>query len=183
MACRESQLDAMTDEFRHAGIRAAGFAADVTDRPALGQALAQAEEHFGSIDVLEYSPAPTVADLQAHPLVSAPHLTVEAALPLLETNLFGAITAIGQVLPGMLERGSGTILGTSGAGSGPTETGLRTPAQGRVRTKSVGSGSTVDVVLLPHVEGTLPHALHHPPRRPPRERGRLSPGRPHRGLQ
>src|SRR5699024_11983061 len=26
------------------------------------------------------------------------------------------------------------------------------------------------------------HALHHPPRRPPRQRRRLSPGRPHRGL-
>ncbi|WP_198025395.1 hypothetical protein [Brachybacterium phenoliresistens] len=46
-------------------------------------------------------------------------LTVEAALPSLETSLFGAITAIQQVLPGMLARGTGTILGTSGAGSGP----------------------------------------------------------------
>ncbi|MGO2048294.1 MAG: SDR family NAD(P)-dependent oxidoreductase [Brachybacterium tyrofermentans] len=119
VARRESQLDAMTDEFRRAGIRAAGFAADVTDRPALERALAQVEDHFGPIDVLEYSPAPTVRDLQAHPLVSAADLTVETALPLLATNLFGAITAIGQVLPGMLERGRGTILGTSGAGSGP----------------------------------------------------------------
>lgn len=119
VARREAQLAQMVEEFRRAGIRAAGFAADVTDRPALERALAQAGDHFGSLDVLEYSPAPTLADLAAHPLVPAADLTVEAALPLLETNLFGAITAIGTVLPGMLERGNGTILGTSGAGSGP----------------------------------------------------------------
>lgn len=119
VARRQAQLDEMVEEFRRAGIKAAGFAADVTDRPALEQALAQVEDHFGPIDVLEYSPAPSMADLQAHPLVSATDLTVDAALPMLETNLFGAITAIGQVLPGMLERGRGTILGTSGAGSGP----------------------------------------------------------------
>lgn len=115
----EAQLSAMTEEFGRAGIQAAAFPADVTDRPALEDALAQAEERFGPIDVLEYSPAPSLADLAQHPLVSAVDLTIEDALPALETSFFGAITAIGQVLPGMLERGSGTILATTGAGSGP----------------------------------------------------------------
>jgi len=119
VARRESQLAAMTEEFQRAGIQAAGFAADVTDRPALEKALADVEERFGPIDVLEYSPAPTLSDLQENPLVSAVDLTVEDALPALETNFFGAITAIRQVLPGMLERGTGTIFGTTGAGSGP----------------------------------------------------------------
>jgi NAD(P)-dependent dehydrogenase (short-subunit alcohol dehydrogenase family) len=119
VARRESQLAAMVDKFRSAGVSAAAFAADVTDRPGLGKALAAAEEHFGSIDVLEYSPAPTLSDLADRPLVSAVDLTVEAALPELETNFFGAIAAVRQVLPGMIDRGAGTIIGTSGAGSGP----------------------------------------------------------------
>ncbi|MGK9462259.1 SDR family NAD(P)-dependent oxidoreductase [Streptomyces sp. G6] len=119
VARREAQLAAMVDRFRNAGVSAAAFAADVTDRPSLEKALAAAEEHFGSIDVLEYSPAPTPSDLADRPLVSAVDLTVEAALAELETNFFGAVAAVRQVLPGMIDRGAGTIIGTSGAGSGP----------------------------------------------------------------
>ncbi|WP_433869658.1 SDR family NAD(P)-dependent oxidoreductase [Saccharopolyspora sp. CA-218241] len=115
----EARLAAMVDKFRSAGVSAAAFSADVTDRPSLGKALAAAEEHFGSIDVLEYSPAPTPSDLVDRPLVAAVDLTVEAVVPALETNFFGAVAAVRQVLPGMLDRGAGTILGTSGAGSGP----------------------------------------------------------------
>ncbi|MFH8238596.1 SDR family NAD(P)-dependent oxidoreductase [Streptomyces sp. NPDC018321] len=119
VARREAQLAAMVDRFRNAGVSAAAFAADVTDRPSLEKALAAAEERFGSIDVLEYSPAPTPSDLADRPLVSAVDLTVEAALAELETNFFGAVAAVRQVLPGMIDRGAGTIIGTSGAGSGP----------------------------------------------------------------
>ncbi|MDQ0389973.1 NADP-dependent 3-hydroxy acid dehydrogenase YdfG [Streptomyces sp. DSM 42143] len=119
VARREAQLEAMAERLRSAGVSAAAFAADVTDRPSLEKALAGAEESFGSVDVLEYSPAPTLSDLADRPLVSAADLTVDAVLPALETNFFGAITAVRQVLPGMIGRGAGTIIGTSGAGSGP----------------------------------------------------------------
>ncbi|OLT14156.1 short-chain dehydrogenase [Actinomadura sp. CNU-125] len=119
LARREAQLAAMVEKFRSVGVTAAAFAADVSDRPNLERALAAAEEYFGSIDVLEYSPAPTLADLADRPLVSAVDLTVEAVLPQMETGFFGAIAAVRQVLPGMIERGAGTIIGTSGAGSGP----------------------------------------------------------------
>jgi NAD(P)-dependent dehydrogenase (short-subunit alcohol dehydrogenase family) len=119
VARRTSQLEAMVDRFRSAGVSAAAFPADVTDRQNLAKALAAAEEHFGSIDVLEYSPAPTLSDLADRPLVSAVDLTVEAVLPELETSFFGAVAAVRQVLPGMIDRGAGTVIGTSGAGSGP----------------------------------------------------------------
>ncbi|MFD6953493.1 short-chain dehydrogenase [Nocardiopsis sp. TSRI0078] len=119
VARSESQLAAMVDRFQSAGVPAAAFAADVTDRPSLEKVLTAAEEHFGSIDVLEYSPAPTLSDLADRPLVSAVDLTAEAVLPELETNFFGAVAAVRQVLPGMIDRGAGTIIGTSGAGSGP----------------------------------------------------------------
>ncbi|MEV0263259.1 hypothetical protein AB0I49_18250 [Streptomyces sp. NPDC050617] len=39
-------------------IRAAAFPADLTDRPKLAEALAAADSHFGSVDVLEFSAAP-----------------------------------------------------------------------------------------------------------------------------
>lgn len=47
VARREAQLTAMVDKFRSAGVSAAAFAADVTDRPSLEKAPAAAEEHFG----------------------------------------------------------------------------------------------------------------------------------------
>jgi NAD(P)-dependent dehydrogenase (short-subunit alcohol dehydrogenase family) len=119
LARREAQLQAMVDELEASGATARAFPADIRDRPALRAALAAAEEHFGSIDVLEFSPAPTIPDLAAHPLVPAVDLTVEAIIPEMEFYLFGGVTAVQQVLPGMLERGSGTVIATSGAGSGP----------------------------------------------------------------
>jgi short-subunit dehydrogenase len=95
------------------------FPADITDRSALIQALKEAEETLGPIEVLEYSPAPSPADIGRAPFVEAREVSVESILPQLDLYLFGGVTAVQQVLPGMLERGSGTVLVTSGAGSGP----------------------------------------------------------------
>jgi NADP-dependent 3-hydroxy acid dehydrogenase YdfG len=53
------RLDYLVRTLRNHGIQAAGFAADVTDRPSLVAALGQIEEQVGPIDVLEYSPAAT----------------------------------------------------------------------------------------------------------------------------
>ncbi|NEW69241.1 SDR family NAD(P)-dependent oxidoreductase [Streptomyces rhizosphaericus] len=115
----QKKLDRLAGELAADGIEAAGFAADVTDRPALTRAFDAAKERFGPIDVLEYSPAP--ADPQSGPLapVDALDLTVEAVQPQIEYHLYGGITAIRQVLPDMLDRGEGTILVTTGASSGP----------------------------------------------------------------
>jgi 3-hydroxyacyl-CoA dehydrogenase len=88
VARREAQLEAMADRLRSAGVSAAAFADDVTDRPSLEKALAGAEEYFGSVDVLEYSPAPTLSDLADRPLVSAADLTVEA-IPASPRSLIG----------------------------------------------------------------------------------------------
>lgn len=113
-------LDALVDELAAEGTDAAAFPADVTDRPGLRAALAAAEEHFGAIDVLEYSPAPTRSDAARRPIVEASRITVESLIPELEMYVFGGVTAVQQVLPGMLARGRGTVLVTTGAGSGPS---------------------------------------------------------------
>lgn len=112
-------LQVMADELTESGVKAMAFPADVTDRDGLRTALAAAEERLGRIDVLEYSPGPTAADLAARPLVESSVLTVESIVPEIEMYLYGGVTAVGHVLPGMLERDFGTILATTGAGSGP----------------------------------------------------------------
>ncbi|MFD6157364.1 SDR family NAD(P)-dependent oxidoreductase [Nocardia sp. NPDC060256] len=119
VARNPATLHTVSDALAASGTNVAAFPADVTDLPGLRAALAAAEQHFGAIDVLEYSPAPTAADMTDRPIVEASEVTVESVLPELEMYVYGGITAVQQVLPGMLVRRSGTIIATTGAGSGP----------------------------------------------------------------
>ncbi|MEU7003395.1 SDR family NAD(P)-dependent oxidoreductase [Nonomuraea sp. NPDC046570] len=110
------RLDPLVAELAEAGITAAGFGADVTDRPSLVAAFDQIKERFGGVEVLEYSPAPhppTPDPVMAGPL----EVSVDNLQPQVEYYLYGAVTAARQVLPGMLAAGSGTLLFTTGGGS------------------------------------------------------------------
>lgn len=116
VARTQAKLDALAAELGEAGIDAAGFAADVMDRPSLVAAFTRIKDHFGDIDVLEYSPAPhnpVPGITMAGPLEA----TVDNLQPQLDYYLYGGITATQQVLPGMTERGSGTLLYTTGGSS------------------------------------------------------------------
>lgn len=115
IARSRTTLQAVADELSDTGVRAEVFPADVTDRPALHAALTAAEERLGPIDILEYSPAPSPADLRRAPLVEATKVTVDSVLAQLDLYLLGGVAAVQHVLPGMLERGTGTILVSSGA--------------------------------------------------------------------
>lgn len=119
IARSRTTLRTMVRELSESGVRAAAVPADVTDRPALRAALAAVTWHFGAIDILEFSPAPTATDMVDRPIVGAAELTVESLVPELEMYVLGGVTAVQAVLPDMLARGSGTILATTGAGSGP----------------------------------------------------------------
>jgi NAD(P)-dependent dehydrogenase (short-subunit alcohol dehydrogenase family) len=112
----QSRLDAMAAELAGGGIEAAGFAGDVLDPPSLTAALAAAAGRFGQIDVLEYSPAPHEAppDLATADVLQVSPQNVQ---PQVEYYVYGGITAARAVLGGMLERGSGTLLFTTGASS------------------------------------------------------------------
>jgi NADP-dependent 3-hydroxy acid dehydrogenase YdfG len=112
----QSTLDALAAELAADGIEGAGFAGDVLDRPSLRAALDAATARFGGIDVLEYSPAPGGGspDLAS---ADVTQVTVENIQPQVEYYVYGGITAAQAVLPGMLERGSGTLLFTTGASS------------------------------------------------------------------
>ncbi|MEV3936502.1 SDR family NAD(P)-dependent oxidoreductase [Glycomyces sp. NPDC049804] len=106
-----SKLELLVDELAALGITAAAFAADIRDRDALTAALTEAEAALGPIDVLEYSPSPTGT------IATATALTVDDVAAQLDLHVLGAVAAVGRVLPGMLARGEGTILLTTGVSS------------------------------------------------------------------
>jgi hypothetical protein len=88
-------LDRLAAELGQSGIDAAGFAADVMNRPSLGAAFAHVKERFGSVDVLEYSPAsrsPAPGVTMTGPLEE----TVEHIEPFLEYYLYGGLAATEQ---------------------------------------------------------------------------------------
>lgn len=106
------KLKPLVAELAKEGVEAAAFCANVLDRPTVSSGLAAVKQRFGRIDVLEYSPAERTL-----PLVSVTELTHDNAQIQLDFYAHGAIAAVNEVLPEMLERGSGTILFTTGASS------------------------------------------------------------------
>ncbi|WP_340384487.1 SDR family NAD(P)-dependent oxidoreductase [Streptomyces sp. SS7] len=125
VARTQEKLDGLAAELGEAGIEAAGFAADVTDRESLASAFTGIKERFGQVDVLEYSPAPKMSP---EAMVAPLDATVENLQPELDYYLYGGLTAARQVLPEMIERGVGTLLFTTGGSSmdalaGPPEFG------------------------------------------------------------
>ncbi len=110
IARNPDKLDALTQQLADEGIPAQGYVADVSDRDTLATALDQAATDLGPINVLQYSPVPSAQFLK--PVLDTTPEDLRAAV---EFSTLGAATAIGQVLPGMIERGSGTILLINGS--------------------------------------------------------------------
>lgn len=112
LARSQANLDIRVATLAAEGITAKGFAADVLDTDSLTGALAEAAEHFGGIDVLEYSPGgPDPKFLSPSGLTAA---DVDLQMRYLT---YGAIAATAVVLPAMRQAGTGTLLFTTGAGS------------------------------------------------------------------
>ncbi len=88
---------------RDAGGQAAAFAADITDRAAVEQAVAATQDRLGPIAVLVNN---------AGWDVFRPFLKTEPQLwqKLIDINLTGALNTHYAVLPGMVERGGGRIV-------------------------------------------------------------------------
>jgi NADP-dependent 3-hydroxy acid dehydrogenase YdfG len=155
VARTQEKLDSLAAQLGDLGIQAAGFAADVMDRPSLAAALEQVKEHYGRIDVLEYSPAPHDA-VPGISIVGPLEVTADNIQPQLDYYLYGAITAAQQVLPGMIERGTGTLLFTTGASSASPH-----PMMGNV---GIAGAALRNWVLNLHqvLDGTGVYAAHVP---------------------
>ena len=110
------RLDELTGKLAAEGVAAAGFPADVTDRPALTAALDAAAARFGGIDVLHYG-APGAGSGATLRDTGALDITVDNLGPQIESICYGAITATRAVLPAMLAAGTGTLLYTTGGSS------------------------------------------------------------------
>jgi NAD(P)-dependent dehydrogenase (short-subunit alcohol dehydrogenase family) len=110
------RLDELTGKLAAEGITAAGFPADVTDRPALAAALDNAAGRFGRIDVLHYS-SPGAGSTETLRSTGPLDVTVDNLVPQLECTCYGAVTATRAVLPAMLAAGAGTLLYTTGGSS------------------------------------------------------------------
>ncbi|MFC9894609.1 SDR family NAD(P)-dependent oxidoreductase [Nocardia sp. NPDC127579] len=111
IARNQNRLENLVDELAECGVTAAAFPADIRERDTLAAALTSAAEELGPVDVLEYSPSPT------GPITHAAETTVASATAQFELHVLGALTAVQTVLPGMLARGAGTVLLTTGVSS------------------------------------------------------------------
>ncbi|TQJ31514.1 SDR family NAD(P)-dependent oxidoreductase [Microbacterium sp. SLBN-146] len=154
----QEKLDALASELSDAGIEAAGFAADVMDPASIAAAFDRIKERFGDVDVLEYSPAPhnPVPGLSNPTALQADRSSIQ---PQVDYYLYGGIAASEQVLPRMLERGSGTIIYTTGGSSMDPMAGSP-----EFTTTAIGSGALRTYALKLHqaTAGTGVYVAHVP---------------------
>ena len=106
------ELDETADEVRDRGGRAGVFVCDVSDWQAVIEAVGQIESSIGPIDILINS-AGTLG-----PLARTWETRPQEWARTIEVNLIGAYYCTRAVLPGMIERGRGSIVNIgSGAAS------------------------------------------------------------------
>lgn len=94
------------------GVDAEWEAADATDPEALRSALTTLVSRLGPIDVLCFSPIPDVTLIRPVLETSAENFIESVSL-----SVGGAAAAVEAVVPGMIARGSGTVLFTTGSGA------------------------------------------------------------------
>lgn len=120
IARKEEKLARLVQTLKDENIDAFAFVGDVSDEASIRGALTRVETHCGPIEVLEYSPLPTMGRDQN--LMSALGTTVEMVERQYQRLALGAVASVRQVLPGMLDRKRGAILiTTSGSGFYPIE--------------------------------------------------------------
>jgi len=107
-----SKLDGLAAELAEAGVTVRGYAGDVREPATVERALALAADELGPITALQYSPLPSRDYLK--PVLD---LTPELALEALRFSALGLIHAVRAVLPGMRERGDGSVILINGGTS------------------------------------------------------------------
>lgn len=105
----QEKLNQLAAQLKDLGIEASGFAADLYDKNQIVKAFSAIKEKYGFIDVLEFSP--TAGNFPPTP---ASQVTEDNAMDLFQGLVIGAIRCVQQVLPDMLEKGTGAILFTTG---------------------------------------------------------------------
>ena len=106
VARREDLLHELVQELHAEGGTTAAAAVDVKDRVAVGTAIQQLAAALGPIDLL-------IANAGMSQHTGAAEMNVPAVEEILRVNLLGMVYAIEAVLPGMISRGGGHIVGVS----------------------------------------------------------------------
>ncbi|MEV5746591.1 SDR family NAD(P)-dependent oxidoreductase [Actinoallomurus sp. NPDC052308] len=109
VARTRTRLDAIVDDLRDAGHRATAATGDITDPDDLARALGELTSALGTPEVVCFSPLPDIGLIK--PVLETTAGDVRDALAL---TVVGAAAAVQAVLPGMLDRGTGTLLFTTG---------------------------------------------------------------------
>ena len=104
LARREDELAVLAREIREGGGAALPLAVDVRDPGALGDAVRRCRDELGPVDLL-------VANAGVSAQTSARGLSGKVVEDVLRVNFLGAVYAVEAVLPGMLERDRGQLVG------------------------------------------------------------------------
>ena len=110
VARRPDRLEMLRTQLDEAGIVSEAFAADLADPASIRALVGDIEDRLGAIDVVEYGPVS--ADLA---FTAARDLDADAVAAFVPLFLLSPVELVSVVLPGMLERGRGTILLTQGS--------------------------------------------------------------------
>ena len=106
LARRAEVLRDVAGKVETAGGRAFTVAVDVRDAGEVRAAVSKVIEHFGRIDVL-------VANAGVGQTTLAREFDIEVVTQVFSVNVLGAMNSVAAVLPEMLARGSGQIVGIS----------------------------------------------------------------------
>lgn len=102
----EARLEALAEEIRATGRRAAVLAGDITDVRVARNAVAMAQEHFGGADIL-------VNNAGINTRTSTLEMPLEDWHRVLDVNLNGTLHFCRAVLPEMIARKAGVIVNIS----------------------------------------------------------------------
>jgi len=106
LARREDRLRQLCEEIRAAGATAEWAVADASDRVATRDALRTLSQRLGPCDIL-------VANAGVGATNTSTDLNIDGAEAVIRTNLLGPMYAFEAVLPAMLSRRSGHLVGVS----------------------------------------------------------------------
>lgn len=109
IARNQPKLDSLVQQLKDLDIEAAGFEADLLEKAQITKAFAAIQAKFGPVDVLEFSPTPPFTSV-----ASTLEVNQENALFQFRYNVLGALNSVEQVLPEMVQKGSGALLFTTG---------------------------------------------------------------------
>ncbi len=107
LARREEMLKELAGKCEAVGGKARVFACDVVDAEAVQKAADDLREEFGKIDILIANAGIGGNNEETRSLLP------EAVKKVIDINLLGAVNSVYAVLPQMLERGSGQLVGIS----------------------------------------------------------------------